>query len=269
MRNFRTSEVKRINISLDAREQSLLYCELEYNLNNALDAYLKAQFNTGRLDASKLSRIADAWAQKGRPKVIGFRYDLETQIELISLHVEEFRFYGRAQAEGPAVITGLLYTMKINARCMRVRTFCQPDSLIAKHILDAQNFLRLLGSSESLQRPLEEVAQFFKVAVNRRRIMAEAPAARPTNRLVSDASEQCVPFEGAGGQQFGHHAETQEAGKSRTNVGDQGYANAKTQTVKSQKDNRGPDKQDQSGAAAQAMGVHGSAHGRSRSGPRQ
>ncbi|KAJ8120433.1 hypothetical protein ONZ43_g2858 [Nemania bipapillata] len=133
-RNTRGSAVNRINISLDAREQSLLYCELEYNLNNALDAYVRAQLNGGRLDASKLSRVADAWAQKGRPKVIGFRYDLETQVDLVMAHINDFRFYGPVQAEGPVAITGLLYAMKTNARYMRVRTFCQPDSVIAKHI---------------------------------------------------------------------------------------------------------------------------------------
>ncbi|KAI1300774.1 hypothetical protein F5Y03DRAFT_385846 [Xylaria venustula] len=207
----RISSVNRINISLDAREQSLLYCELEYNLNNALDAYFKAQLNSGRLDASKLSRIADAWTQKGRPKVVGFRFDLETQVDLISAHVNDFRFYGPVQAEGPAAVAGLLYAMKINARSMRVRTFCQPDSVIAKHVLDAQNLLRMLGSPESVQRPLEEVAQFFKVAVDRRKAMAGVPVTRQvgardvsggSGRAVSHAENaQRVRFQDDGGRQ--------------------------------------------------------------------
>ncbi|KAI1278645.1 hypothetical protein F5Y07DRAFT_387966 [Xylaria sp. FL0933] len=200
----RSNSVNRLNISLDAREQSLLYCELEYNLNNALDAYIKVQLNSGRLEASKLSRIADAWAQKGRPKVVGFRYDLETQVDLIAAHINDFRFYGPLQAEGPAAIAGLLYAMKTNARYMRIRTFCQPDSVIAKHVLDSQNFLRLLGSPESAQRPLEEVAQFFKVAVDRRKALAGMPAARQgggrdasdgSGRIISNGSGQRVRFQ--------------------------------------------------------------------------
>ncbi|GAW14765.1 hypothetical protein ANO14919_041680 [Xylariales sp. No.14919] len=199
IRNIRTSAVSHVSISLDAREQSLLYCELEYNLNNALDAYFKAQLNSGRLEASKLSRVADTWAQKGRPKVIGFRYDLETQVDLIMAHVNDFRFYGPVQAEGPVAIAGLLHAMKTNARYMRIRTFCQPDSVIAKHVLDSQSFLRLLGSPESLQRPLEEVAQFFKVAVERRKAMTEAPAGRivsnSSGRVISNGSGQHVRFQ--------------------------------------------------------------------------
>ncbi|KAI0426983.1 hypothetical protein F5Y09DRAFT_317383 [Xylaria sp. FL1042] len=224
--NYRANFVNRINISLNAREQSLLYCELEYNLNNALDAYFKAQLNSGRLDASKLSRIADAWAQKGRPKVIGFRYDLETQVDLITAHINEFRFYGPVQAEGPAAIAGLLYAMKTNARYMRIRTFCQPDSVIAKHVLDAQNLLRLLGSPESSQRPLEEVAQFFKVAVDRRKAMAEMPAPRQgggrdindgSARNISNGSAQRVRFQ-EGGERRRAYGQMPAASKSRPDL---------------------------------------------------
>ncbi|KAI1126569.1 hypothetical protein F5Y10DRAFT_293695 [Nemania abortiva] len=271
-RNIRTSAVNRMNISLDAREQSLLYCELEYNLNNALDAYCRAQLNGGRLDATKLGRIADAWAQKGRPKVIGFRYDLETQVDLITAHINEFRFYGPLQGEGPIAITGLLHAMKTNARYMRIRTFCQPDSVIAKHVLDAQNFLLLLGSPESLQRPLEEVAQFFKVAVERRRVMAEAPPARQgDNRILSNGSGQRVRFQDEGTQRRRHYAEMPEVGKSRADVRDPSYGSIKPQSVKSQNGSRGPNQQRQfsDGAASGTTKMYGTPRGRSRSGHHQ
>ncbi|KAI0555693.1 hypothetical protein F4679DRAFT_577817 [Xylaria curta] len=241
-RNIRTSAVNRMSISLNAREQSLLYCELEYNLNNALDAYFKAQLNSGRLEASKLSRIADVWAQKGRPKVISFRYDLETQVDLITAHIDNFRFYGPVHAEGPAAIAGLLYAMKTNARYMRIRTFCQPDSVIAKHVLDAQNFLRLLGSPESLQRPLEEVAQFFKVAVDRHKAVNEAPAGRhgggrvvskASGRVISNGSEQRVRFEEESGER------PCLANRSRIDVRDLNYGATASQSAKPQGEGRG------------------------------
>ncbi|KAI0192702.1 hypothetical protein EV127DRAFT_336822 [Xylaria flabelliformis] len=245
---YLTSAVNRMAISLNAREQSLLYCELEYNLNNALDAYFKAQLNSGRLEASKLSRIADVWAQKGRPKVISFRYDLETQVDLITAHIDNFRFYGPVHAEGPAAIAGLLYAMKTNARCMRIRTFCQPDSVIAKHVLDAQNFLRLLGSPEWLQRPLEEVAQFFKVAVDRHKAVAEAPAGRhgssrvvskASGRVASNGSEQRVRFQEETGERPCRYAEMPTASKSRTDVRDPNYGATPSQPTKPQGEDRG------------------------------
>lgn len=59
--------------------------------------------------------------------------------------------------------------MKVNARAMRVRTFCQPDSVIAKQLVDAQSLFNLLGVSETQNRALGEVANFFKVIVERER----------------------------------------------------------------------------------------------------
>ena len=73
-------------------------------------------------DTEVLKRIADWWIQQGRPRVVGFRYDLETQLELVNLHIEEFVFYGRRQGN-PIEIAGLLHSMKVNARAMRIRTF--------------------------------------------------------------------------------------------------------------------------------------------------
>lgn len=153
-------------ISLDPREQSLLYCELEFHVSNALHAYITNELNQGRLDPDKLKRVADSWAGKGRPKVVGFRYDLETQLDLVHLHLDDFRFYGRRQGN-PLEIAGLLHAMKVNARAMRIRTFCQPDSVIAKQLVDAQSLFNTIGCSDQQLIALAEVAQFFKVIVER------------------------------------------------------------------------------------------------------
>ncbi|KAI1070801.1 hypothetical protein LB507_007009 [Fusarium sp. FIESC RH6] len=155
-----------ITISLNAREQSLLYCELEFNLSTALNDYIAVQLDKGRLVPDKLKKVADVWQSKGRPKVVGFRYDLETQLELVNLHIDDFRFYGRRQAD-PAEIGGLLHAMKVNARAMGVRTLCQPDSVIAKQLVDAQSTFKMLGVPDEQQVALAEIAQFFKVIVER------------------------------------------------------------------------------------------------------
>ncbi|CAM1509215.1 Fc.00g029540.m01.CDS01 [Cosmosporella sp. VM-42] len=155
-----------MTVSLNAREQSLFYCELEFHLSTALNDYIAIQFEKGRLAPDKFKRVADAWTQKGRPKVVGFRYDLETQLDLVSLHIDGFRFYGRRQAD-PIEIAGLLHSMKVNARALSVRTFCQPDPVIAKQLVDSQSLFKLIGVPDEQQRALEEIAQFFKVVVER------------------------------------------------------------------------------------------------------
>ncbi|KAI0843731.1 hypothetical protein F5Y06DRAFT_302806 [Hypoxylon sp. FL0890] len=162
----KTHTARGLNISLDPREQSLLYCELEFILSNTLSGYINIQLHSGRLNPHIHAKISDMWEQKGRPKVTGFRYDLETQIDMVAAHVGAFRFYGPHQTNLD-MIKGLLYGMKMNARVMRIRTYCQPDPVIAKHILDAQALTQLLDSPESVQVPLAEVAQFFKVVIER------------------------------------------------------------------------------------------------------
>ncbi|KAG5929866.1 hypothetical protein E4U42_004258 [Claviceps africana] len=153
-------------ISLDAREQSLLYCELEFHLTSALNDYLVLEFEKGHVLVTNLKKISDAWLQHGRPRVISFRYDLETQLELVALHLNEFSFYGRHQSN-PSEISGLLCAMQTNARAMRIRTFCQPDSVIAKQLIDAQSLFNLLNVSRAPQHALAEIAHFFKTIVER------------------------------------------------------------------------------------------------------
>ncbi|KAI9155316.1 hypothetical protein HJFPF1_07898 [Paramyrothecium foliicola] len=153
-------------ISLDSREQSLLYCELEFHLTNALNEFIIYELDRGRLDPDKLKKIADSWYQLGRPRVVGFRYDLETQLELVHLHIGEFVFHGRRQGN-PVEIAGLLQAMRTNARAMRVRTFCQPDSVIAKQLVDSQSLFNLINAEKPQQMALAEIAQFFKVILER------------------------------------------------------------------------------------------------------
>ncbi|PTB36289.1 uncharacterized protein TrAFT101_010176 [Trichoderma asperellum] len=152
-------------VSLDPREQSLLYCELEFHLTTALNEYISNELEKGHLSPDNLKKISDAWRQRGYPRVVGFRYDLETQLDLVSLHINEFSFHGRRQGNA-AEINRLLNEMKMNARNMRVRTYCQLDSTIAKHLIDSQSLFNLINASASQQTALAEIAQFYKLVMN-------------------------------------------------------------------------------------------------------
>lgn len=113
-----------------------------------------------------LKQISDVWASRGRSKVIGFRYDLETQLQLVSLHVHDFEFHGRRQSS-LSEIGALLGAMKSHARQMRVRTFCRPDLVIAKELVDSQSLFNLINVPRVQQLALAEAAQFFEVIVER------------------------------------------------------------------------------------------------------
>ncbi|KAK3293506.1 uncharacterized protein B0H64DRAFT_364170 [Chaetomium fimeti] len=161
---------RQLAISLSPREQSLLYCELEFALATALNDYITAQLTAGRLEADRLRKVAEDWQRKGRPKVVGFRYDLETQLDLVRTHVHDFKFYSRAAAT--TAILGIIDTAKSNARVLRLRTFCQPDTVIAKQLLDSQGLFNILGCPEDQQIKLAEIIAFFKAAIERRRLCA-------------------------------------------------------------------------------------------------
>ncbi|KAH6848273.1 hypothetical protein B0I37DRAFT_160446 [Chaetomium sp. MPI-CAGE-AT-0009] len=159
---------RQLAISLSPREQSLLYCELEFAIATALNDYITAQFTAGRLEADRLRRVAEDWQRKGRPKVVGFRYDMETQLDLVRAHVHDFKFYSRPAAT--TAILGIIDTAKSNARVVRLRTFCQPDTVIAKQLLDFQGLFNILGCPEDQQIKLAEIIAFFKAAIERRRL---------------------------------------------------------------------------------------------------
>ncbi|KXX73843.1 hypothetical protein MMYC01_209988 [Madurella mycetomatis] len=159
---------RQLAISLTPREQSLLYCELEFALAAALNDYITAELNAGRLEADKLKRISEDWQRKGRPKVVGFRYDLETQLDLVRMHLHDFRFYSHVATT--AGILGVVDTMRGNARVLRVKTFCQPDTVIAKQLIDSQGLFNILGVGEERQVKLAEIVGFFKAGVERERI---------------------------------------------------------------------------------------------------
>lgn len=83
-------------------------------------------------------------------------------MDLVLLHSQDFRFYGK-RAGLIAAVNGVLDMMRVDARAMRIRTFCQPDTVIAKQLLDAQSLFNLIGCYEQQQIQLAEVIQFFKV----------------------------------------------------------------------------------------------------------
>ncbi|RYP14899.1 hypothetical protein DL765_006041 [Monosporascus sp. GIB2] len=166
--------VQKARISLDPRAQSLLYCELEFEIRLALDTYIKSQLNMGRLNAAKLKRIADWWESKGRPRVTGFLYDLETQIDLVMAHSpDDFRFYGTLAANGDAHVMGLLGAVKSDARTIRLRTCCLPDAIIIKHIVDIQRMMGLIDANADNHIQIAKCLKFFKDFVEKAKAAEE------------------------------------------------------------------------------------------------
>ena len=114
-----------------------MYGELEFQLHSACMEFLNTQNTLGRIALDQQKKINDTWLSQGRPPVVAFGWDLDKQLELLEVHVGAVRFSGRRQANDVEVL-GLLHAMRVNARSMRLRTYCQPDCVISKHIKDTQ-----------------------------------------------------------------------------------------------------------------------------------
>ena len=156
------TRVNRTSISMKPRPQSLLYCELEYTISTALDEYIRSQLSDRNLRAAKLNNVAGSWASRGRPNVVGFRYDLETQIDLLEMHLDEFMFY-TWRTENSANIRGVLHSIRASAREMRARTYCAPDAVIQKHLADAQVLLDIINANEAAHLMIYNCFRVFKM----------------------------------------------------------------------------------------------------------
>lgn len=158
----------RIKISLNPREQSLLYCELEYYLQTALNDFISCELERGHLVPDNLKKISDRWYHEHKSRVVGFRFDIETQIDLILLHADTFTFVNQTKSHGSSV-KQVLRDMKRAAREMRVRTFCQPDNVIEKILESARALGGIIKVSEAVHEALEEVFYFFRTISGRER----------------------------------------------------------------------------------------------------
>jgi hypothetical protein len=138
-----------------------------------MNDYITAEFDKGHLLPENLKKVSDLWIQRGRPRVVSFRYDLETQLELVALHLHEFDFHGRRQ-RNEAEIMDLLHSMKLNARAMRVRSFCHPDSVISTQLINSQSLFNMLNISNAQQLALAEIGHFFRMIMERERSTHES-----------------------------------------------------------------------------------------------
>jgi hypothetical protein len=136
---------KKTPISLDPPAQAKLYCEIELMICVTANNYLLQQRREGRMSVEALTKVTEAWKNKGRPQVIEFQFDQATQRDLVLYNLKTFRFYGD-RAENVITINSMMFGWKTIAKEMSIRTFCYPDSMIRKHLHDIYKILELLGA---------------------------------------------------------------------------------------------------------------------------
>lgn len=164
--------------------------EVELMLVHTGNSFLMSQFRQGRIAVDSIKKTFDFWKSKGRPIVIEFMYDQETQRDLVAVNQHNFRFHGdRAgdRAGDELRINSMLYNWKQVATSMSVRTFCNPDTIILKLLFDVEQILELLGASEAILLRLQQIRASMNEMM---RISREKQAHASTNSGTSNSRER-------------------------------------------------------------------------------
>lgn len=132
-------------VSLDPPTQAKLYSEIELMICVTANKFLIQQYEHGRMSPESVSKVTSFWGGKNRPQVIEFQFDQATQRDLILYNLKTFQFYGES-AKNPVVLNSTMYNWKTIAKEMSVRTFCNPDSVVKKHMHDTHKVLEMLGA---------------------------------------------------------------------------------------------------------------------------
>jgi len=107
--------------------------------------YLRHEADAGRVSAESVSKVCTVWANRNRPRVVEFQFDLLTQRELVLDNIKTLKFHGEAGVD-PLVLNTTMYAWRTMAKEMAIRTFCAPDNMVRKHMHDSHKVLEMLGA---------------------------------------------------------------------------------------------------------------------------
>lgn len=154
--NEKPAKISVLSVSLGPPEQARILMEVELMLVHTANSFLMNQFSQGRMAVDSIKKTVDAWKARGRPTVIEFMYDQATQRDLVAINQHNFRFYGD-RAGDSVRINSMLYSWKLVASQMSLRTFCDADTVILKLLFDIEQILELLGGRDPLMLRLQQI----------------------------------------------------------------------------------------------------------------
>jgi len=197
------AKTSKFPVSLDPSVQARVYSEIELMICATANQYLLIQRYYNRMSLESIAKITDFWISKNRPQVIEFMFDQATQRDLILYNLKTFRFYG-PRAHDHLHMHAMMLSWKTLAKEMSVRTFCQPDSVVRKHMHDCYKILEMLGA------PLLTFLAFQEIQVKTLRVIKEKQEQReelgniqfgverrwepPAGKLSSETEEIENPF---------------------------------------------------------------------------
>ncbi len=143
-------------VTLSPYVQGVFYMQLELLLNIETNRFIMNQLQYGRVSVESVRRTVQIWQNKGRPQVTNFRYDCATQRDLVLQNIDAMHFVG-VNALSKMKLHSVLASWKVLAKEMSIRTFCQPDSVVKKHVHDAEKVLELIDADTDSMLAFQEM----------------------------------------------------------------------------------------------------------------
>ena len=138
--------------------QAKLYAEVELMICVTANQFLVVQYQAYHISVESVTHTTKFWREKNRPQVLEFHFDQATQRELIQANMSTVQFHGRYNGNNVQA-NSVMQAWNYLAKEMSVRTFCNPDSTIRKHLLDAARVLEMLGARDATMEAFEDHRQ--------------------------------------------------------------------------------------------------------------
>lgn len=146
MRRSKIQPVSTFAISLSPYAQADIYMQLELLLQEETNEFIKDQLAKCNVSVDSVRKVVENWQNKGRSQVVEFRYDLSTQRDLVVYNIDTMEF-GGINAFNQHKVRNILTIWKVLAKELSLRTFCQPDSAVKKHLRDAEQVFKFIDAS--------------------------------------------------------------------------------------------------------------------------
>ena len=148
--------LKNLPISLDYRFQGELYMLVELLLTTEINVFLMEELESERLRVEKLRNFMIWWQQESHYEVKELHFDLATQAVIAEDNIDELQF-SKTGGANKAVLLSVIGDWKTTAKEMSIRTFCNPDVAVKKHLYAAERIMDLIGASTDSKTSIKKL----------------------------------------------------------------------------------------------------------------
>ena len=112
--------------------------------------------NAGRITQDSIIALEAKWAAQGRPAVLEFQYDNETQRSLITVNLTTIKLHGMCNEDTGVLNRNILAWLAL-VQVLKLRLYCHSDATIRKFLHEALLVIEMLGAPSVTRLALEDL----------------------------------------------------------------------------------------------------------------